>query len=301
MDFKQRKFSAPCLSLPWYINASIASAAGLITEALVFPLENLRLRMQVNGKYGYPIYNSLRDCIRQTFAKGGLTSLERGLSITLLREFAFIAPKIYAFEQVKRYFAADVERVGYYRKLCPLVAASAFGLMTCNMLDIIRIKYITDVAARPKRSIKSIFQNLTKMENTAVAFRGYGLNFIRTSLFISAELAGYQQTKLLITKKLRWHKDSSALHVVSSVAASIAACVASCPFDVIRTRFMSQLFENKTHLSGTQCALDIIRNDGLKTFYRGLVPFVLKTIPSSLLFFTLAENLKMNYLKSIDM
>ena len=298
MDFKHKKSLSSAPISPYAI-ASIVGISTLVPEVLLFPLESIRLRLQVNGRYGFPAYASIRDCVSQTVNKSGVVGLYKGLGVTLLREAAFMVPKLYTYEQIKRYFAADVNKVGYYRKVCPILGASAFGLVVCNVFDILRIKYITSLGVKPIQSVQGMLKDILNKHGSSTLFKGFTLNLMRTTAFISAELAAYQQTRLLLINKLSWKQNSIALHVVSGITAGVLACVAACPLDVLRTRFMSQIGEQNGFKSASQCALDIIRNDSLRSFYRGFVPLVLKSIPSSLLFFTIAENLKTTYLKSM--
>jgi len=217
--------------------------------------------------------------------------------LSLLREIAYLVPKAYAYEEVKNYFAADIEKVGYYRRVCPILAATGAGLAVCNILDIIRIKYITDGAGKSHRSVREIVSKLRSKDGFSVT-NGLILNFFRHSVFIGAEVAGYEQTKLLLIKKFKLHKDDTRLHAASSVAAGFLASVVTTPFDVVRTRYMSQLGEELAQPNVFRTVLDMVRNESLKNFYKGFTPFLLKTIPSSFIFFTLSENLKGAYLKS---
>ena len=298
MDFKKNKRSTTVSSPSWVFNASVATLSSVIVKTVLFPLESVRLRLQLNNWQGYIGHNSIRDSIKYTLKNAGFTGLYRGLGLSLVREFAYLIPKAYAYEEVKNYFAADVEKVGYYRKTLPVLAATGAGLAVCNVLDIIRIKYITDGAGKPQRSVREIITKLKSFDGFSIT-NGLLLNFFRHSAFISAEIAGYEQTKLLIIKKLKWNKDSTQLHVASCVSAGLLASIVTIPFDVVRTRYMSQIAEDLAHPNVFRTVLDIVRNESLKNFYKGFAPFVLKTIPSSLIFFTLSENIKGAYLKQL--
>jgi len=300
MDFKKNKRSTSLPPQSWVFQASVAALSSTIAKTLLFPLESVKYRLQLNVRQGYLVHNSIRDSIKHTLKNNGLTGLYRGLGLSLLREFAYLIPKAYAYEEVKNYFAADVEKVGYYRRVLPILAATGAGLAVCNVLDIIRIKYITDGAGKSQRSVKEILAKLKSKDGFSIT-NGLILNFFRHSVFIGAEIAGYEQTKLLLIKKFKLHKDDTKLHVASCVAAGFLASVVTTPFDVVRTRYMSQIAEELAHPNVFRTVLDMVRNESLKTFYKGFGPFLLKTIPSSLIFFTLSENLKGAYLKSFLM
>jgi len=298
MDFKKNKRSTTYISSPsWVFQASVATISTAVAKTLLFPLESTKLRLQLNARQGYTVHNTMRDSIKHTLKTAGLSGLYRGLGLSLLREVAYLVPKAYAYEEVKNYFAADIEKVGYYRRVCPILAATGAGLAVCNVFDIIRIKYITDGAGKPQRSVREILSKLRSKEDFFIT-NGLFLNFFRHSVFIGAQVAGYEQTKLFLIKKFKLHKDDTKLHLASSVAAGFLASVVTTPFDVVRTRYMSQLAEDLAQPNVFRTVLDMVRNESLKNFYKGFVPFLLKTIPSSLIIFTLSENLKGAYLKS---
>jgi len=297
MDFKKNKRSTYTASPAWYLQASIATISTAVAKTLLFPLESTKFRLQLTARQGYQVHNTIRDSIKHTLKNAGFTGLYRGLGLSLLREIAYLVPKAYAYEEVKNYFAADIEKVGYYRRVCPILAATGAGLAVCNILDIVRIKYITDGAGKPHRSVREILSKLRSKDGFSIT-NGLILNFFRHSVFIGAEVAGYEQTKLLLIKKFKLHKDDTRLHAASSVAAGFLASVVTTPFDVVRTRYMSQLGEELAQPNVFRTVLDMVRNESLKNFYKGFTPFLLKTIPSSFIFFTLSENLKGAYLKS---
>jgi len=299
MDFKQKRYLV-LSSIPWYVHASIASIASIISETLLFPLESSKIRLQIKGAWKNSVDRSFMKSIQQTIKTAGISGLYNGLGLTLLREFVYIYPKMYSFEHIKRYFAADIEKVGYYRQICPILASAFFGIFACNVLDLMRIKTIGDVENRNYTAVSEIWQSIIKEKGISGIQRGIILNFSRSTIFISAELAAFLQTKLFLMKKMKINRDSIPMHIFCCINASIAACFASCPLDVIRSRYMVQFGEESNYKNIKTCILDIIRNQGLKTFYRGFVPYVLKTIPSSLIFFTFATNMKNIYLKYIS-
>lgn len=45
----------------------LGGLASCTAEIFTFPLDNIKTRMQMNGKQGLPVYSGLFDCAKKTF------------------------------------------------------------------------------------------------------------------------------------------------------------------------------------------------------------------------------------------
>ncbi|KZT28856.1 mitochondrial NAD transporter [Neolentinus lepideus HHB14362 ss-1] len=65
------------------------------------------------------------------------------------------------------------------------------------------------------------------------------------------------------------------LHILSAMAAGAASTAATNPLWVIKTRFMTQSSEEVRYRHTLDAALTIYRSEGIRAFYRGLLPSLL--------------------------
>jgi hypothetical protein len=69
---------------------------------------------------------------------------------------------------------------------------------------------------------------------------------------------------------------------VASIAGASASLIVSAPLDVIKTRIQNRNFDSPE--SGFRIVGSMIRNEGLTSFFKGLVPKVYLNFPKILMF-----------------
>jgi solute carrier family 25 protein 39/40 len=120
-----------------------------------------------------------------------------------------------------------------------------------------------------------------------VLFRGLALTLWRDVPFSGIYWASYEYLKSALASNPQWHftgkKDSDLfLHsfISGSISGSIAACVTN-PFDVGKTRLQisneSGMVKEKNMV---KFMVDIVRFDGVRALYVGLIPRLFKVAPS---------------------
>jgi len=88
----------------------------------------------------------------------------------------------------------------------------------------------------------------------------------RDRLYPAAQVKGYQPT-------VREHPWS--LHILSAMIAGATSTICTNPLWVIKTRFMTQNKDEVRYRHTLDAALTIYRTEGIRAFYRGLVPSLL--------------------------
>ena len=77
--------------------------------------------------------------------------------------------------------------------------------------------------------------------------------------------------------------------LVSGTLGGFIGTVLNTPLDVVKTRIQNANFESK--VGGVAIIRDMIRNEGLLAFFKGLTPKVLVVGPKLVFSFTLAQSL----------
>ncbi len=76
---------------------------------------------------------------------------------------------------------------------------------------------------------------------------------------------------------------------VASIAGASASLLVSAPLDVIKTRIQNRNFDNPE--SGFKIVKNMMRHEGLSSFFKGLTPKLLMTGPKLVFSFWLAQTL----------
>ena len=65
--------------------------------------------------------------------------------------------------------------------------------------------------------------------------------------------------------------------------------VAIAPFDMMRTQFMNQPVDKKIYSGFADCAVKIVKKDGVTAFYRGFAPLYARMLPATILQLSIFE------------
>jgi len=84
---------------------------------------------------------------------------------------------------------------------------------------------------------------------------------------------------------------------MASMAGSFASLVVSQPLDVIKTRVQNQNFESK--VGGVTLVRELVRNEGIGAFFKGLTPKLLVVGPKLVFAFTVSSQLISSFGKVI--
>jgi hypothetical protein len=86
-----------------------------------------------------------------------------------------------------------------------------------------------------------------------------------------------------------YNKATWSQNFIASIAGATASLVVSAPLDVIKTRIQNRNFENPE--SGFRIISNMIKNEGMTSFFKGLTPKLLMTGPKLVFSFWLAQTL----------
>lgn len=151
-------------------------------------------------------------------------------------------------------------------------------------LDVLKIKRQTNPEAFRGRGIIKIIGD----EGLGL-YRGWGWTAARNAPGSFALFGGSAFTKEYLFKLQDYNKASWFQNFVASIAGASASLVVSAPLDVIKTRIQNRNFDNPE--SGFRILTKMARNEGLSSFFKGLVPKLLMTGPKLVFSFWLAQTL----------
>ncbi|KAI0162658.1 mitochondrial carrier domain-containing protein [Pestalotiopsis sp. NC0098] len=151
-------------------------------------------------------------------------------------------------------------------------------------LDVLKIKRQTNPEAFRGRGIFKIIAD----EGFGL-YRGWGWTAARNAPGSFALFGGSAFAKEFLFKLDDYNKASWFQNFVASIAGASASLVVSAPLDVIKTRIQNRNFENPE--SGFRILSNMAKNEGMGSFFKGLVPKLLMTGPKLVFSFWLAQTL----------
>lgn len=88
-----------------YVILGLGALSGAISSSIVYPLNLLRTRLQIQNTFAHPyLYTGLCDVFRSTINKEGLCGLFKGLSPSLLKVIPSVSITYFIYENLKLLF-----------------------------------------------------------------------------------------------------------------------------------------------------------------------------------------------------
>lgn len=249
-----------------YATCSIIST--VLSSVIVSPLDVLRTRNQAFNMYNKGVFSTISDVLK----KEGIKGWYRGLPGTLLSAPFFWSIYLPLYDFLKEEEWGVIQRS---------VIASYTGSIICNPLFVFKNRL--QVVHVQGGNIKNVIQDMKNLR----------LKIFRIGLPIT--LFGNLQfiIKMPIYEHLRTYPDygyPNAQILFSSIIAKSISNTIFYPHEVIRT--ITRIDNSNKSLQ--EICRSVIRDDGIKGFYRGFYFNTMRTVPFTCLNFLLYEFFKKN-------
>ncbi|KAG8526238.1 uncharacterized protein KY384_000231 [Bacidia gigantensis] len=151
-------------------------------------------------------------------------------------------------------------------------------------LDVLKIKRQTNPEAFRGRGVVRVFAD----EGFGL-YRGAGWTAARNAPGSFALFGGAAAAKQYLYKLSDYNTASYLQNFVASIAGATSSILVSAPLDVIKTRIQNRNFESPE--SGFKIIGSMMRQEGFRSFFKGLTPKILMTGPKLVFSFWLAQTL----------
>mmetsp|Transcript_40127 Transcript_40127/g.93202 ORF Transcript_40127/g.93202 Transcript_40127/m.93202 type:complete len:328 (-) Transcript_40127:135-1118(-) len=275
--------------------------ASATAEAMTMPFDVLKVRMQLQGECGYcqPEYRSTFDAARKIARSEGPSAFFKGLKPAVLRQLTYGSLRFGLYVQCKELYgvpANSMEAVPL-RKVLAAVTAGGAAAFACSPVDLVKVRMqahgMPGHAPLPAyRGIAHAFASVARQEGFLGLYKGVGPSSLRAAAVAAAEMASYDEVKLTVLRR-QWLADGAPLHIASGILSGLIASAASSPFDVVKSRLMSQPFDERgvgLHYTGmVDCFAKSWRAEGIRFAFKGFLPICLNKCPTVVLLFLLYE------------
>ncbi|KAL7926704.1 mitochondrial carrier domain-containing protein [Trichoderma austrokoningii] len=266
--------------------------AGAVSRTVVSPLERLKILMQIQsaGRDAYKL--SVGQALGKMWREEGWRGFMRGNGTNCIRIVPYSAVQFSSYNFYKKnffelYLGADLTPVA--RLVCGGLAGITSVFLTYP-LDIVRTRLsiqsasFAELGARPDK-LPGMWATLVSMYKTeggvSALYRGIIPTVAGVAPYVGLNFMVYESIRQAFTPE--GDKNPSAMRKL--LAGAISGAVAqTCtyPFDVLRRRFQINTMSGMgyQYKSITDAVRVIIRQEGVKGLYKGIVPNLLKVAPS---------------------
>eukprot|EP01129_Flabellula_baltica_P014602 TRINITY_DN7030_c0_g1_i1.p1 TRINITY_DN7030_c0_g1~~TRINITY_DN7030_c0_g1_i1.p1 ORF type:complete len:313 (+),score=62.78 TRINITY_DN7030_c0_g1_i1:108-1046(+) len=284
-------------------------SSGVCSKFVEYPFDTIKVKLQTQGSNNLPvIYNSTWDCFKKVYQREGLHGLFRGVSAPVIGacvelgitfwsygftldciNFAYGVSgsnKVLNREALSNWEVAFAGAGGGFFTsllLCPVELLKCKMQVQANLLESVALG---DVARSDVVIYRNIWHCMKHTFNTSGIkglYRGYGSTLAREIPANMMWFVNYEVTKKTISPFIPY---DLAVSMISGASAGIGYWTVGMPADRIKSIM-------QTESVGTNRSIDIIkevmRTEGLKGFYRGYLPTVIRAMPSNAVIFSTYE------------
>jgi solute carrier family 25 (adenine nucleotide translocator) protein 4/5/6/31 len=285
------------------------ACAGAFAKTAVAPIERVKLLMQLQGSLEAKEYHGKGawSVARTVYKEQGVLAFWRGNTPNVLMQAGsaslnFMLMDWFKAELVEPFMENTMQwasqRTEDQRKRRRAMWSSflsgglAGGTATTFLYPVafLRTRLAMDVGATKEtrlypRGMRDAFCTTIKSDGVRGVYQGYGVALAGGIAYRALHLGGYDALKTELVRfrqcELTWIERIAAAQLVSLSAAAIMY-----PVDSVRRRLMMQAGvpkEERLYRNSFECVGVVLRNEGLRGFYLGLGPNLVRSLGGAIL------------------
>lgn len=270
------------------------AVAGAASRTVTAPLDRLKVIMQVQTSRACIV-----TAVRNILKEGGFLGFFRGNGLNVMKVAPESAIKFYTYEMLKRvvgdFMGEKKEDIGTGGRLIAGGVAGAVAQTAIYPVDLVKTRLQTCVCEGGKvPRLGKLSKDIWVHEGPRAFYRGLVPSLLGIIPYAGIDLAAYETLKDMSRDYIP--KDTEPGPFVQLGCGTISGALgATCvyPLQVIRTRLQAEPCNSSTAYKGMSDVFwKTLEREGLKGFYKGLVPNLLKVVPAASITYLVYESMK---------
>ncbi|KVI06132.1 Calcium-binding EF-hand [Cynara cardunculus var. scolymus] len=262
----------------YLIAGGVAGAASRTTTA---PLDRLKVVLQVQTSNA-----SIASAVKNIWKEGGILSFFRGNGLNVIKVAPESAIKFYTYEMLKNFIGGDgKDDIGTSGRLLAGGMAGAVAQTAIYPMDLVKTRLQTFVSGNGKvPSLGKLSKDIWVQEGPRAFYRGIVPSLFGIIPYAGIDLAAYETLKEMSRSYII--QDSEPGPLVQLGCGTVSGAVgATCvyPLQVVRTSAYKGMFD---------VFMRTYQKEGVRGFYKGLVPNLLKVVPAASITYLVYETMK---------
>ncbi|BFZ65131.1 hypothetical protein YB2330_006294 [Saitoella coloradoensis] len=280
------------LAQPQVASFLAGGAAGAVSRTIVSPVERMKILFQVQGPATGNSYQGMFPTLAKMWREEGWRGYMRGNWTNCIRIAPYSAVQFWSYNVFKTGMLEEGEReLDTIRRLTAGGLAGVVSVVATYPLDITRTRISIASASIPSLELVRGTAKLPGMTTTMKqiyrnegGIRGLYRGIVPTTLgvapYVGLNFAVYEHLRSFFRPD--GSQPSASEKLLSGAIAGGVAQTITYPADVLRRRFQVNTMKGIEYgYTGLGDAVRTIwRKEGIKGFYKGLGPNVLKVVPS---------------------
>ncbi|UZJ53145.1 hypothetical protein CBS101457_002465 [Exobasidium rhododendri] len=273
------------------LNSLVAGAiAGAVEGFTTYPTEFVKTQAQFSVAHGTKPPGPVQ-IIKNTLATSGFRGLYAGCSALVTGNAVKAGVRFLSYDSIKLAVAdKNTGQLSLPRSVAAgFLAGLCEGAFAVTPSEAIKTRLIED-GKRPKaeRQYKGLWSGsaaIVRKEGLAGIYKGLGPTMMRQGANSAVRLTTYSTLRGLATKDGR--KTGGIETFGMGAIAGIVTVYMTMPFDVVKTRMQSE--QASQYRGAFDCVATMFREEGLRRFWKGTTPRLLRLILSGGIVFTIYE------------
>jgi len=268
--------------------------AGAVSRTCVSPLERLKILYQVQSSQDVKYKGIIKSLVTMG-REEGIGGYFKGNGTNVVRMFPYSAVQFASYERFKTALIKQGEDdLTVWTRLFAGAAAGITSVTVTYPLDLIRTRLSVQTAENWKyNGIVNCAIVIARTEGPLALYKGINPTVLGIAPYVGLNFMCYETMKSFIRKNVNPNPSTVQLLTCGGIAGVLAQTV-TYPLDVLRRIMQMQGFSAQYPVYGTlwNAVRGVFKKDGIKGFYKGLIPNYLKVVPSISISFVTYEKLK---------
>ncbi|CAO3572206.1 unnamed protein product [Mortierella alpina] len=277
-------------------------AAGAVSRTIVSPLERMKILFQVQGPEPAN-YQGVIPTLRKMWAEEGFVGFMRGNGTNVIRIVPYSAVQFASYEQFKKLLMDPAKNdLDTPRRLAAGALAGLTSVAFTYPLDIVRTRLSIQSAQvgsskEAQAALPGIWKTMvliyTKENGIIGLYRGLGPTLTGVAPYVALNFQAYEVLRKHFTPPGETSPTVGMKLVCGALAGSFAQTV-TYPLDVLRRRMQVTGMDavSYKYSSTWDGVKKIIKQEGVRGLYKGMVPNYLKVAPAISISFVVYEQCK---------
>ncbi|KAL6133212.1 hypothetical protein ACLB2K_065449 [Fragaria x ananassa] len=279
--------------------------AGAFSKTCTAPLARLTILFQVQGMHSDVSALSKASIWREATRivnEEGFRAFWRGNLVTIAHRLPYSSVSFYAYERYKKLlhstFGEELRGNATTDMCVHFLGGGMAGITAASVtypLDLVRTRLSAQKNVVYYRGIRHAFHTICREEGFLGLYKGLGATLLGVGPSIAISFSVYEALRSFWQSE-RPNDSTVMVSLACGSLSGIASSTATFPLDLVRRRMQLEGASGRARVYNTGILgtfRHIIRNEGLRGLYRGILPEYYKVVPSVGIVFMTYETLKM--------
>ena len=292
----QTRFGLPISSANTLLSLSSGAIAGAVSRTLTSPLERLKVMKQVQAHSDK--YHGIIPALTRMYREEGVRAFWKGNGVNVIRIAPFSAIQFFSFDVYKRLVLPPSSVQGSQPSpLRTFVAGALTGITAstiCYPLDLVRSVLSVQLNNTQYKGIAHTLVTIVRIDGFFGLYRGLTPTLLGIAPYIALNMSCFDLLKRRYLPSSN-HPHFTIINLTLGATAGFVAAGLTYPSDLIRRRLQLQGMKgvDLPKYKGTvDCVRVMLREEGVRGLYKGMLPCFLKVCPAMAVSFTVYEELR---------